>query len=68
LNLNDDVVCRCRRLGRSTGFIPAVPAAWFITTIAFIVTFLCVVGRHLSNSFGDEERLSGGEEMRWAQR
>jgi hypothetical protein len=51
----------------STSFIAAVPAAWFITAIAFIVTFLCV-GRHLSNSFGDEERLSGGEEMRWPRR
>jgi hypothetical protein len=49
--------------GRSTSFIAAIPAGGFITTIAFIVTFLCVVGRHLE----DEERLSGGEEMRWPQ-
>jgi hypothetical protein len=33
--------------GRSASFIPAVPAAWSITTIAFIVHLLCVVGRHL---------------------
>ena len=37
MNLNDDVVYRCRRLGPSTSFIPTVPAAWSITTIAFIV-------------------------------
>jgi hypothetical protein len=28
--------------GRSTSFIPAVPAAWSVTTIAFI-DFMCAV-------------------------
>src|SRR5215472_2776182 len=28
--------------GRSASFIPAVPAAWSVTTIAFIVHLLCV--------------------------
>ena len=37
MNLNDDVVYRWLRLGRSTSFIPAVPAACSVTTIAFIV-------------------------------
>ena len=32
--------------GRSASFIPAVPAAWSVTTIAFIVHLPCVVGRH----------------------
>src|SRR5436190_23583064 len=45
--------------GRSASFIPAVPAAWLVTTIAFIVHLLC--GR--SSSSG----LAGpGEEMRAA--
>jgi hypothetical protein len=37
MNLNDDVVyiAACGS-GRSTSVIPAVPAAWSVTTIAFI--------------------------------
>src|ERR1700742_5159828 len=31
--------------GRSTSFIPAVPAAWSVTTIAFIIIFSSVIGR-----------------------
>src|SRR5215469_9698463 len=30
-------------LGRSTSFIPAVPAAWFVTTIAFMMIFSSVI-------------------------
>jgi hypothetical protein len=37
MNLNDDIVYRCLRLGPPTSFIPAVPAARSVTTIAFIV-------------------------------
>lgn len=33
MNLNDDVVYRCLRLGPLS---PAVPAAWSVTTIAFM--------------------------------
>jgi hypothetical protein len=40
MNLNHDVVNRCFRFGPSTTFIAAVPAAWSVTTIAFIVHFL----------------------------
>src|SRR6516162_5320676 len=29
--------------GRSTSFIPAVPAAWSVTTIAFMVIFASVI-------------------------
>ena len=36
--------------GRSTSFIPAVPAAWFVTTMAFIV-HLPVCGRSSSSEF-----------------
>jgi hypothetical protein len=36
MNLNNDVVDRRFRLGRSTSVIPAVPAASSVTTIAFI--------------------------------
>jgi hypothetical protein len=37
MDLNDDVVYRCLRLGHCTSVIPAVPAAWSVTTIAFSV-------------------------------
>jgi len=36
MNLNDDIVYRCPRSGRSISLIPAVPAAWSVTTIAFM--------------------------------
>jgi ABC-type lipoprotein release transport system permease subunit len=29
--------------GRSTSFIPAVPAAWSVTTIAFMIIFSSVI-------------------------
>ena len=41
MNLHDDVVYR--RLGRSTSAIPAVPAAWSVTTIAFMIIFSSVI-------------------------
>ena len=59
MNLNDDIaVVRAERLashaacgsGRSTSFIPAVPAAWSVTTIAFIV-HLPVCGMSSSSEF-----------------
>ncbi len=37
MNLNDDVVYAAGGSGRSTSFIPALRAAWSVTTIAFIV-------------------------------
>ena len=40
MNLNDDVVYAARGSGRSTSFIPAVPAAWSVTTIAFTIHLL----------------------------
>ena len=43
MNLNDDVVYRCLRSGRSTSVIPAVPAAWSVTTIAFMVIVSSVI-------------------------
>ena len=43
MNLNDDVVYRCGRLGSLHSFIPAVPAAWSVTTIAFIGITSCKV-------------------------
>jgi len=43
INLNDDVVYRCPPSGRSNSFIPAVPAAWSVTTIAFMVIFSSVI-------------------------
>src|SRR6267154_3695913 len=42
--------------GRSTSFIPAVPAAWSVTTIAFIAHSSRVVCRHLPNCFADEQK------------
>src|SRR5262252_872438 len=42
--------------GRSTSFIPAVPAAWSVTTIAFMIisprSFVCLVGTRCR---GDQE-------------
>jgi hypothetical protein len=43
MDLNDDIVDRRLRSGRSTSLIPAVPAAWFVTTIAFMVPSQCSV-------------------------
>ena len=51
MNLNDDVVYRCRGSGRSTSFIPAVPAAWSVTTIAFmgiVSSVICLFGGNVA--------------------
>ena len=51
MNLNDDVVYRCRGSGHSTSVIPAVPAAWSVTTIAFmgiVSSVICLLGGHVS--------------------
>ena len=50
MNLNDHVVYRCLRRGRSTSVIPAVPAASSVTAIGFIRHLQCSpVGRPGSN-------------------
>ena len=49
MNLNDDVVYRCLRLG----FMPAVPAAWSVTVIAFIEivsSVICFLGGNLAGT------------------
>ena len=52
MNLNDDVVIAACGSGRSTSFIPAVPAAWFVTTIAFmsiITLVICVFAGNVAS-------------------
>lgn len=63
MNLNDDVIYCCARLGRSTSVISAVPAPWSATAIAFIGILSSV--RHPELSHRGVQRKynfhSGGE-------
>jgi len=51
MNLNDDVVYRCVRLGPLYQRHPGVPAAWSVTTIAFmgiVSSGICLFGGNVA--------------------
>jgi hypothetical protein len=51
MNLNDESFIAACGSGRSTSFIPAVPAAWSVTTIAFMVIVssdICLIDRNVA--------------------